>query len=191
MSHDTPDQMFYSHRIAHKSDRNTFNRVLIQPAFALMPARTCRSAARLLFLFLFAWVHPNAIFAADNVADRNFTNPVVRRGADPWVIRWKTNYYFCQSRPDGVWVNQAARLEDIGQDHWQRIWQPPQGTSYSKQIWAPELHFLQDKWYVYVAADDGDNANHRMYVLEGTSGDPQKPFIFKGKIAPPDGPLGD
>jgi GH43 family beta-xylosidase len=135
-----------------------------------------------LFLCLFAGFDQNAIFAAGQTA---FTNPVVEQGADPWVIRWQTNYYFCQSHPDGVWVNRAARLENIGQDHWQRVWHPSQGTACSKQIWAPELHFLQGKWYVYVAADDGNNANHRMYVLEGTSSDPQAPFVFKGKIAPP------
>jgi GH43 family beta-xylosidase len=139
----------------------------------------------LLLLFLFARFNQNAIFAAGLAANHAFTNPVARRGADPWVIQWKSTYYFCQSRPDGVWVNRAARLENIGKDHWKRVWQPPQGTSYSKQIWAPELHFLRGKWYVYVAADDGDNANHRMYVLEGTSSDPQRPFVFKSKIASP------
>ena len=36
-----------------------------------------------------------------------------------------------------------------------------------------------------MAADNGDNATHRMYVLEGTSQDPQQPFVLKGKIAAP------
>ncbi len=138
--------------------------------------------AVLLFLCWFAGFDQDEIFAA---GQHTFTNPVVDRGADPWVIWWQTNYYFCQSHPDGVWVNRAARLEEIGKDHWQRVWRPAQGTAYSKQIWAPELHFLQGKWYIYVAADDGDNANHRMYVLEGTSCDPQKPFVLKGKISSP------
>jgi GH43 family beta-xylosidase len=47
------------------------------------------------------------------------------------------------------------------------------------------LHFLQGNWFIYVAADDGDNAHHRMYVLEGASDDPQAPFRFVGKIAAP------
>ncbi|MGH7951662.1 MAG: glycoside hydrolase family 43 protein [Limisphaerales bacterium] len=134
-------------------------------------------------LLLCIWLIANVIFAAEGISNRTFTNPIVGHGADPWVIWWKTNYYFCQSRPDGVWVNKAARLEDIGKGHWKCVWQPPKGTSYSKQLWAPELHFLQGKWYIYVAADDGDNFNHRMYVLEGSSKDPQAAFMFKGKIA--------
>jgi GH43 family beta-xylosidase len=45
------------------------------------------------------------------------------------------------------------------------------------------LHLLDGRWYIYVAADDGDNRNHRMYVLRGDAEDPQKPFKLKGRIA--------
>jgi GH43 family beta-xylosidase len=123
-------------------------------------------------------------FVADAVlADDTFTNPIVRRGADPWVIRWNGEYYFCQSRSNAVWVNAATNLEDIGKGHWAYVWRPPEGKPYSREVWAPELHFLQGQWYIYVAADDGDNFNHRMYVLQGTSLDPTQPFTLKGKIA--------
>lgn len=54
---------------------------------------------------------------------------------------------------------------------------------YSKELWAPEIHFIQGKWYFYFAADDGNNLNHRMYVLENNSADPmQGEWIFKGKV---------
>jgi GH43 family beta-xylosidase len=138
-----------------------------------------------LFLFLLAGFNGNEVLAGNRDVSHTFTNPVVARGQDPWVIRWESNYFFCQSRPDGIWVNRAARLEDIGVNHWKCVWRAPEGTAYSKQIWAPELHFLQGRWFIYFAADDGDNADHRMYVLEGTSADPQAPFRFKGKIAAP------
>src|SRR5580693_1527478 len=146
-----------------------------------MPGKSFCFTVRLLS-FLFACFSENKIIADDQAVNHAFTNPVARQGADPWVIRWQTNYYFCQSHSDGVWVNRAVRLEDIGADNWKCVWRAPVGTSWSKQIWAPELHFLQGRWFIYVAADDGNNANHRMYVLEGTSADPQAPFNFKGKI---------
>ncbi|HEU5396467.1 MAG TPA: glycoside hydrolase family 43 protein [Verrucomicrobiae bacterium] len=139
----------------------------------------------ILFFALFPGLIPLVARAAGTGTGRTFTNPVVERGQDPWVIWWHTNYYLCQSRSNGVWVNRAARLEEIGRDHWTRVWQPAPGTAHSQQVWAPELHFLDGKWYLYVAADGGDNAGHRLYVLEGTSTDPQKPFVFKGKIASP------
>jgi len=56
---------------------------------------------------------------------------------------------------------------------------------YSTEYWAPELHKINGKWYIYVAADDGDNNNHRMYVLECTGDDPTDPFEMKGQITDP------
>jgi GH43 family beta-xylosidase len=42
------------------------------------------------------------------------------------------------------------------------------------------------KWYVYFAADDGKNDNHRLYVLENASPDPlEGTWTFKGKISDP------
>lgn len=64
------------------------------------------------------------------------------------------------------------------------IWQPPAGTMYSRDLWAPEIHFLQGKWYVYFAADDGKNANHRLYVLENDSADPMTGnWSLKGQVS--------
>ncbi|HEY3319547.1 MAG TPA: glycoside hydrolase family 43 protein [Planctomycetota bacterium] len=119
-------------------------------------------------------------------AQRTFTNPVVARGADPWVLFWNGAYYYCRSGGGKkIWVHKAAHLEEIGTDDGVAVWTPPPSGPYSKELWAPELHNLDGKWYVYVAADDGNNHNHRMYVLEGDKGDPQAPFAMKGKIADP------
>ncbi len=64
------------------------------------------------------------------------------------------------------------------------VWSAPASGPYSKDVWAPEIHYLQNKWYIYFAADDGDNKNHRIYVLENSSADPLTgTWEFKGKIA--------
>jgi GH43 family beta-xylosidase len=150
------------------------------------PLRRWLPATLLLALGSLAWSQPASGPAAPTTRPRTFTNPVVASGADPWVIRHERHYFFCQSRRGtGVWVNKCDRLQDLGIDQWKVVWTPPAGTAYAKEIWAPELHFIQGKWWIYVAADDGNNANHRMYVLEGSSSDPQDPFTFKGKIAAP------
>jgi GH43 family beta-xylosidase len=112
-----------------------------------------------------------------------FTNPIVTSGADPWVIRWEKQYYYCFSRNDRVYVSRAGSLVDIGRGTEAAVWTPPPKGAYSKELWAPELHRLGDRWYIYVAADNGDNANHRMYVLEGSARDPQSRFRLRGKIA--------
>lgn len=115
-----------------------------------------------------------------------FSNPVIASGADPWVLRWKDHYYISQSRRGGsIWVNRSEKLSKIGENNWVKVWSPPANTPYSRGIWAPELHYLRGEWFIYFAADDGTNANHRMYVLRGTSQNPQDPFVFHGKVAAP------
>ncbi len=133
------------------------------------------------------WLVAALLWATASASEtpRTFVNPVAASGADPWVVRWEGHYYYCQSRGGSVWVNKCARLQDLGANQWQRVWTPPPDKAYSKDLWAPELHHLRRQWWIYVAADDGDNAHHRMYVLAGTLPDPQGPFTFKGKLAAP------
>lgn len=116
-----------------------------------------------------------------------FVNPIVQKGADPWVILWRGEYLYCRVAEgnSSITVSRARGLQDIGEAEAATVWTPPHGTPYSEHVWAPELHRLGGRWYVYFAADDGHNANHRMYVLEGTSDDPQAPFEFRGKVADP------
>lgn len=113
-----------------------------------------------------------------------FTNPI-GPGNDPWAIRWQGQYYLCLSNTPNIVVAKAAKLEDLARSPRVKVWTPPATGDWSKQPWAPELHYLDGKWYIYVAADGGDNLDHRIYVLEGTTQDPQDPFVFKGKINAP------
>jgi GH43 family beta-xylosidase len=115
-----------------------------------------------------------------------FTNPIAKSGADPWVIRWQNSYLYCRSAGNKIWIHRAPRLQDIGRVKGTAVWSPPPNKAYSKELWAPELFRLQNRWYIYVAADNGNNHNHRMYVLERDAKDPQGTFTFKGKIASPD-----
>lgn len=118
-------------------------------------------------------------------APATFTNPIARRGADPWVIRHDGTYYYCFSRGGPVRIRESNRLEAIDRGREALAWAPPPDTPYSKEIWAPELHLLDGKWYIYVAADDGENANHRMVVLERDDPSPMGPFRFLGVISAP------
>ncbi|HET9236580.1 MAG TPA: family 43 glycosylhydrolase [Oligoflexus sp.] len=77
----------------------------------------------------------------------------------------------------------AKNLIDIGRAPSVKVWQAPSGTEHSRQLWAAELHYLDGLWYIYYAASDGNNATHRMYVLESIGQDPTGPYRFKGRIA--------
>lgn len=116
------------------------------------------------------------------------TNPIAQRANDPWVIYHEADgyYYYCFSGNGGINIAKMEHFYDIGKAEAVTVWTPPEGTEYSKELWAPELHYIEGEWYVYVACDDGQNANHRMYVLKGTSQDPTEPFTFMGKITDED-----
>lgn len=115
---------------------------------------------------------------------RTFTNPVAPNSADPWVTRHGETYYYTFTTGEDVRICTSRELLRVHADC-EVVWTPPSGSMYSKQIWAPELHYVQDRWYVYVAASNGENETHRMYVLSADSADPQGSYSFKGKIASP------
>jgi GH43 family beta-xylosidase len=118
--------------------------------------------------------------------ERDFFPVVAASGADPWVIRHDGWYYMTATTGTNVTLWRSATLSGIGGGETKVIWSPPAKGPNSKNVWAPELHRLGGKWYVYYAADDGENANHRMYVLENAAADPfTGEFVSKGKIADP------
>lgn len=117
-------------------------------------------------------------------ATATFTNPLLDRGPDPWVIREEGWYYFMASTGNNLTIRRTRDVTNLRNAQAKVVWTPPASGPYSKEIWAPELHKLDGKWYIYFAADDGRNENHRMYVLENAATNPlEGEWTFKGKIA--------
>lgn len=113
-----------------------------------------------------------------------FTNPLLPSGADPYSFYKDGFYYYTHTQQNKLSLWKTDNLANLKTAESKVIWTPPSGTMYSKELWAPEIHFIQGKWYMYFAADDGDNNHHRMYVLQNGSPDPMKgEWIFKGKVA--------
>ncbi len=117
--------------------------------------------------------------APDSV--QTFVNPLYE-GADPFVYKHIDGaYYFCQSEGDrGIAVWKSHRLTDKGVKR--VVWTPPATGWNTSEIWAPELHYLSGKWYIYYAADSGENKDHRMGVLESVTDDPQGKYEDKGML---------
>jgi len=121
---------------------------------------------------------------AQPAAKKQFTNPLLPSGADPWVIYHAGYYYYTNSKGDRLVLYKTKNMADLKSAENKNVWLPPPNTMYSKELWAPELHFINNKWYMYFAADDGNNDHHRLYVLENTSADPlQGEWTFKGKLS--------
>jgi GH43 family beta-xylosidase len=129
----------------------------------------------------------NIAFCQQETAERKtFTNPIFASGADPWIIQKDGFYYYTNTSGSRLFIKKAKNLADLKISEAKTIWIPPEGTLYSKEIWAPELHFIQGKWYMYFSADDGSNKNHRIYVVENASADPMEgKWEFKGEVSDP------
>lgn len=110
-----------------------------------------------------------------------FANPVYE-GADPFIYKHTDGYYyFCQSEGDkGIAVWKSDRITDKGIKR--VIWRSPSSGWNTSNVWAPEIHYLYGKWYIYYAADDGENANHRTGVLESVTRDAQGEYIDRGML---------
>lgn len=121
-----------------------------------------------------------------NDRELSFTNPLPDDGegySDPWVIRSGKTYYYCGSNGKGqIFIKHSQKLPEILAGIKRVIYETPLDQPYSKEIWAPELHFVAGRWYVYFAADDGNNENHRMYCLVGGT-DRHDPLSSKFKFA--------
>ena len=105
-------------------------------------------------------------------------------GCDPWYCQYDGVYYHCYSTGNGVGVKRADSVAGLSDARGVTVYSAPEGTDWSRDYWAPELYRIDGRWYIYVAADDGENENHRMYVLSSDS--PQGRYTMEGKIAAPD-----
>ena len=115
-----------------------------------------------------------------------FTNPLLSSGADPWSIYKDGYYYYTHTFGDRLAIWKTKSIADLKSAPNKTVFLPPSGKAYSKQLWAPELHFINKKWYIYFAADSGKNEGHRLWVLENDSKDPmQGTWKLKGKISDP------
>ena len=129
-------------------------------------------------------------------AAQTFTNPVAPDGEDPWVTKHDGKYYYVFASGPGhlgeyssdpaVWVRGSESLiACFTEPLTAQAWKPEHGKPFSQELWAPELHWIDGAWYIYVAADDGKNENHRMHVLRRKNADPRGPFEHLGEMKLP------
>ena len=138
------------------------------------------SAVAVIFASLLNFIFPPSEISVTEGNTATVTTPL-GGGCDPWFYEHDGKYYYCYSVGDGVGVKCSDTLADLFYAQGRTVYKAPEGTDYSHDYWAPELHFINGKWYIYVCADDGENANHRMYVLSCDS--PQGDYVMEGKIA--------
>ncbi len=112
-----------------------------------------------------------------------FTNPLLPSGPDPWVEYHDGTYYYMNTTTKNLTLWKTRNMADLKSAPKKVVWTPPATGPYSHDIWAPEIHFLDGKWYIYFAADAENNQTHRIWVIENASADPfQGEWTFRGKL---------
>ncbi|POS71558.1 alpha-L-arabinofuranosidase II [Diaporthe helianthi] len=96
---------------------------------------------------------------------------------DPWIVAAHGRFYLTFTLGNRVEIWQSAQLENFWECQKSVIWQPPPGSPWSADIWAPELHYLNEAWYIYTCAAPPDvgNPGHRTVLLKSSNPDPMDP----------------
>ncbi len=130
---------------------------------------------------------PAAVQAAPAV---QFTNPLIAQRADPHI--WKHTdgyYYFTATVPayDRIIMRRSTTLQGLATAAEQTIWTKHASGEMGAHIWAPEIHHINGKWYIYFAAGrSNDIWRIRMYVLENSSANPMSgTWVERGRIVTP------
>ncbi|MFE9111322.1 family 43 glycosylhydrolase [Streptomyces collinus] len=116
-----------------------------------------------------------------------YTNPIAEKRADPHIFKHTDGYYyFTASVPeyDRIVLRRATTIQGLKTAPETTIWTKHAGGVMGAHIWAPEIHFIDGKWYVYFAAGATEDIwAIRMYVLEGTGANPlTATWTEKGQI---------
>src|SRR5213082_578422 len=104
---------------------------------------------------LFVYFTSGAAAAAASPAE--IVNPLVMQRADPQVtLHTDGYYYFTATVPeyDRIELRRARSIGELSKAAPKAVWHKhPQGPM-GAHIWAPEIHFINNKWYIYFTAGD-------------------------------------
>ncbi|WP_329339599.1 family 43 glycosylhydrolase [Streptomyces sp. NBC_00663] len=116
----------------------------------------------------------------------SFANPIkAQKGADPWISYYNGNYYMVTtSWTNVITMRKSTTLAGLATAPNYQVW-TGDASSRCCNIWAPEIHFLNGKWYLYYVAGQNItdyNATQRTHVLESAGTDPTGPYTYKNQL---------
>ena len=117
-----------------------------------------------------------------------FQNPLRPSGPDPYVAQKDGFYYYLSTTNTDITIWKTAKMSDLNSAAGRIVWTPPATGPASANLWAPELFFLDGKWYIYYSAGPVVNqfGVQRTWVLENSAADPTTgTWVDKGQLAAP------
>jgi GH43 family beta-xylosidase len=119
-----------------------------------------------------------------------YTNPLANQRADPHIFKHTDGYYyFTATVPeyDRLVLRRATTIQGLAGAPESVIWRKHTSGEMGAHIWAPEIHFINGKWYIYFAAGRTDDVwRIRPYVLENSSANPLTgTWVERGRVNVP------
>jgi GH43 family beta-xylosidase len=116
-----------------------------------------------------------------------FDNPLVRQRADPHVTLHADGYYYYTATVpeyDRIELRRTRDLNDLGKAETRVAWRKHASGPMSFHIWAPELHHIDGRWFLYFTAGRADAPlDIRLYVLENAAANPlEGSWIERGQL---------
>lgn len=130
------------------------------------------------------------------MSKKEYANPFIVERADPFMTKGEDGYYyFTASYPmksdedpegyDRVVLRRAKTIEGLREAEEKTIWKATKATLSHRFIWAPELHFIGGKWYVFYAGSESTENRWAFdcHVLQCQGDDPyNNEWVEKGKF---------
>ena len=142
----------------------------------------------ILFLLIFTG-HPeqDPVKQSSVKSGRYFSNPIFD-GADPWMIQKDGYYYYCFSSGNGIKISRSEFI--TRREETRKVWQAPASGWNRSCVWAPELHFIDGRWYIYYAAGESGPPyiHQKTGVLQSVTDDPIGEYIDMGMVYTGDNP---
>ncbi|WP_086823341.1 family 43 glycosylhydrolase [Allokutzneria sp. NRRL B-24872] len=115
-----------------------------------------------------------------------FYNPILNAGADPSMVIHNGQYNLVQGdfyNDDDIVIRQASTVEGLRTATPHVVWRNPACPAVAcKEIWAPELQRIGDRWWIFFTGQDGSGGHtHRMYALRSTTSEITSRYDFLGE----------
>jgi GH43 family beta-xylosidase len=117
----------------------------------------------------------------------DYPNPLIKQRADPHIHRHTDGYYYFMGTVpeyDRLVLRRATTIAGLASAEEKVVWRKHETGIMGAHIWAPEIHFVDGRWFIYFAAGEAEKIwNIRIYALENTSANPlEGEWIERGQI---------
>jgi GH43 family beta-xylosidase len=111
------------------------------------------------------------VIATVDLEAQTYSNPIGEL-ADPHITYYDDHYYLTGTTGTNITIKKAATLNSLKFAQAVVVFTPPSGGPCCN-FWAPELHRINNNWYVYYSAGNSqDLSSQRTWVIENTATDP-------------------